>query len=186
MKKIFIISDTHWTDRSNWIVEYIKKWNTLVGKDDTVFHLGDIAHNKNALPRLKQLNGHKILITGNHDAYSTSIYKEYFAEIHTHYLLRINGKCYRRGNVLLTHAPVCPEWKQCPWNGGPDNAELYTTYRNTIYANIHGHFHQYGISRFRHANTQYHESVPYTLFTVYDKLIELPHLIWDVDHQKAA
>lgn len=49
--------------------EIVRRWNTVVGSDDVVFHLGDVALGpwedwKNWLP---QLNGHKILVVGNHE-----------------------------------------------------------------------------------------------------------------------
>ena len=47
----------------------INNWNNVVGQDDTVFHLGDFAFGGSELWNgvLNQLNGHKILIVGNHD-----------------------------------------------------------------------------------------------------------------------
>lgn len=48
----------------------IRNWNSVVGKDDHVWHLGDFAYksSENAAVFLKKLNGHKHLIMGNHDA----------------------------------------------------------------------------------------------------------------------
>ncbi len=47
----------------------IERWNSVVDKDDTVFHLGDVAlgpiHDSLAL--IKRLNGYKYLVPGNHD-----------------------------------------------------------------------------------------------------------------------
>lgn len=47
----------------------VERWNTMVGPDDTVYHLGDAVmggfdKNKHYIGRL---NGYKILISGNHD-----------------------------------------------------------------------------------------------------------------------
>ena len=47
--------------------DLIKKWNDTVGTDDEVWYLGDFAMGKKALPVVKQLNGIKFLISGNHD-----------------------------------------------------------------------------------------------------------------------
>jgi len=48
----------------------IKKWNETVSDNDTIFHLGDVSY-KIDLDRtfeiLRQLNGKKYLIIGNHD-----------------------------------------------------------------------------------------------------------------------
>lgn len=52
--------------------EIIRRWNNKVGPEDTVYILGDIvwkARNDDAPKILKQLNGHKILIKGNHDQF---------------------------------------------------------------------------------------------------------------------
>lgn len=48
--------------------ELIKRWNEVISKEDTVFHLGDFAFGgaeiwNKTLPRL---NGHIVLILGNH------------------------------------------------------------------------------------------------------------------------
>lgn len=47
----------------------IENWNNVVGIDDTVYILGDISwHNSTkTIEILKQLNGSKVLIKGNHD-----------------------------------------------------------------------------------------------------------------------
>ena len=79
---LFFTSDTHF-DHKN-ILKYCKRpfssveemnqglidnWNSVVGKDDTVFHLGDVTFggNTNLIKYVSQLNGHIILIKGNHD-----------------------------------------------------------------------------------------------------------------------
>jgi len=83
MTKIFIVSDTHFNHSTmieqGWrgfrTVEsmnefIISQWNKTVGKEDTVYHLGDVVMNikehfyTNILPRL---NGKIIFIRGNHD-----------------------------------------------------------------------------------------------------------------------
>lgn len=48
----------------------IENWNSIVKPYDIVWHLGDVGMGGLArfLPQLKQLNGRKHLITGNHDA----------------------------------------------------------------------------------------------------------------------
>ncbi len=66
----------------------------MVKPNDTVFHLGDVALGTIAdtLPLIKQLNGYKILLPGNHDRISMHFkqthrerfmpeYKKYFDEI---------------------------------------------------------------------------------------------------------
>lgn len=49
--------------------EIIRRWNAVVGLNDTVYHLGDIALGPidKSLAKVSRLNGHKIAILGNHD-----------------------------------------------------------------------------------------------------------------------
>ena len=87
MGNIWFTSDTHFGHAN--IIKYdkrpfesieehdealITRWNTVVGKGDVVYHLGDVAwHNKviDVEALLRRLNGTKILITGNHDKDAT-------------------------------------------------------------------------------------------------------------------
>ena len=57
----------------------VVNWNSRVQPDDTVFILGDLTMTdcELALKYLKMLNGHKILIPGNHDTY---VFKNSFPE----------------------------------------------------------------------------------------------------------
>lgn len=49
--------------------EIVNRWNSVVGPDDVVYHLGDVALGPidQSLAQVGRLNGHKILINGNHD-----------------------------------------------------------------------------------------------------------------------
>lgn len=50
--------------------DMIRNWNEIVGKHDTVFHLGDFAHRATAEHQravFNKLHGRKFLIIGNHD-----------------------------------------------------------------------------------------------------------------------
>ena len=80
-KNIYFTSDTHFghasilnfckrpfKDVDEMNEELIKRWNEVISKEDTVFHLGDFAFGgveiwNKTLPRL---NGHIVLILGNH------------------------------------------------------------------------------------------------------------------------
>lgn len=78
----FYIADPHWGHQNvmgfdsrpfNTIEEndmvLIGNWNNVVGIDDTVYILGDIGWygSTKMIEILKQLNGNKVLIKGNHD-----------------------------------------------------------------------------------------------------------------------
>lgn len=79
MRKTFFIGDTHFggfpglniEDGRPKIMTAIKMWNDVVGKNDIVFHLGDVANPEmpsNVLMKtIASLNGIKYLIMGNHD-----------------------------------------------------------------------------------------------------------------------
>ena len=48
----------------------VENWNSVVGKDDVVWHLGDVFYGtepKLARKTFESLNGHKRLLLGNHD-----------------------------------------------------------------------------------------------------------------------
>jgi calcineurin-like phosphoesterase family protein len=48
--------------------EIINRYNSIVGVDDVVYHLGDFAFNHKVIPGLLgRMNGKKHLISGNHD-----------------------------------------------------------------------------------------------------------------------
>jgi len=78
-KKRFFISDTHWSDdrfdlfyrpfktvkeQDDYMVE---KWNSVVGKDDEVWHLGDFSTTDKGLDVVSRLNGKIHLVKGNYD-----------------------------------------------------------------------------------------------------------------------
>ena len=50
-------------------IKMIENWNSVVSKNDLVIHLGDfaLAHFDISKNILENLNGHKIIIKGNHD-----------------------------------------------------------------------------------------------------------------------
>lgn len=116
---IFYTSDTHYGHRN--VIAYsnrpfanieemdevlVTNWNTVVKPQDTVFHLGDVSFSSR--PRTKEivqsLNGHKILIMGNHDLpRSVDFWHEAgFEEVH-----KLGyGKTYEAGpNLQLCHYP---------------------------------------------------------------------------------
>lgn len=133
--RTFVISDTHFGHaniltfkkangeplRSFSSVEEMDEhmvacWNKVVRPQDKVYHLGDCVINRRCLPILARLNGHKRLVRGNHDLFSTQDFMQYFEEI---YGVRVLPKL----GVILSHIPIHPEslsrWK----------------------CNIHGHLH---------------------------------------------
>ena len=80
--KVFFTSDTHFNhqniiascnrpfkDEEEMNEVLIENWNSVVTKDSVIFHLGDFAWGNKSkwIPICKRLNGHIVLILGNHD-----------------------------------------------------------------------------------------------------------------------
>lgn len=112
----------------------IDNWNSVVGSNDLVYHLGDVyfGDGKKALPKL---NGKKHLILGNHDKWGDSSLNGVFSKISI--WKRINEL-----NVLMTHVPI-------------DQHELLRPYDNPSrpwFINLHGHTHDQIVSSERHIN----------------------------------
>lgn len=87
----------------------ISNWNRKVTKEDTVYILGDFAYKtteNNVLSILNRLNGHKILITGNHDKIilQSSVLRNHFDKIVPYLEIKDNGKM-----IVLFHYPIS-EW----------------------------------------------------------------------------
>lgn len=118
----YFTSDTHWGHRR--IIQYsnrpftsveemdlalIKNWNTSVGPDDHIYHLGDFAF---ATPSridwiLSQLNGHKHFIYGNHDetiAANKSL-QDHFESVNDYLEIKI-GPSNDQHKTILCHFPM--------------------------------------------------------------------------------
>ncbi len=141
MSNIFFISDTHFGHESCYTKFFledgctllrphgsaaagdeamVENWNKTVGPKDKVYHLGDIAMSKKALPILSRLNGEKVLIKGNHDIEKLSVYAQYFKDV--------RGS-HQFDGMLLTHIPVHPQ-SLARWG-----------------FNVHGHLHSYRVTK---------------------------------------
>lgn len=140
--KIWFTSDTHFGHKNiltfcerpfNSVEEMdnaiIERWNSKVGKNDIVFHLGDFAFasNKRWQELIYKLNGKIYLILGNHDVvrWPGNYTMQLFDRVENQIMLKIDNK-YK---VYLNHFPfLC-------YDG---------TYRNPEDCTIqlHGHVHQ--------------------------------------------
>lgn len=135
MKKIYVTSDTHFNH--NNIIEYcnrpfnsieemnetiIKNWNDTITNDDYVFFLGDfcLGNRENLIELGHKLNGHKILIMGNHDRVSATAFKDAgFETIH------------KKGVIVkFDEFDITIQFSHAP----KYNDEL-------VYPNVHGHVH---------------------------------------------
>ena len=138
--KTYITSDLHWGHKNimNFCpvsrarfrndLDYmneamVKEWNDLIEPEDLVYILGDVAFlpAQKAVEYMRRLNGHKILVQGNHDRklLQDPAFRNEFVEIH-HYL-DIN---YAGTKVVMLHYPIA-EWDQM--------------HRGSVH--FHGHLH---------------------------------------------
>ena len=113
--------------------EIIRRWNSVVQPGDTTFILGDVAfcNAEKAVNHLQRLNGHKILIAGNHDAklVKNEQFCKEFVSIHDYYTMHDNEV-----KVVMFHYPIA-EWDQM--------------HRGSVH--FHGHLHGgvSGMERYR-------------------------------------
>lgn len=119
MGKIFLISDTHFNNDN--IIHYcnrpftnademnealIANWNSVVGPDDEVYHLGDFIMGlaDNVVPILRRLNGKIHLVRGNHDTKrKLAIYEQYPEKID---IQDIKYLQYKSLFFILCHFPI--------------------------------------------------------------------------------
>lgn len=100
----------------------IRRWNSVVQGDDLVIHLGDVVlsnKTKYFAELIKQLNGRKILVRGNHDRKS----------IHWYLTHGFDFVCdnFSIGHIIFTHRPI-------------PKGEFLAMPKYKL--NIHGHNHQ--------------------------------------------
>lgn len=142
MSEVFFISDMHFGHKGiikfsetkpfrdfatieEHDAELVKRWNSVISKNDTVYVLGDFCLGKRNLAIAGELNGKKKLVAGNHDMHSTVDYLKYFTKVY--------GACEYKGTIL-THIPVHPG--------------QFSRY----FMNIHGHLHNRKIDDYRYFN----------------------------------
>lgn len=107
----------------------IKRWNEIVTPEDHVYHLGDVAINKQIIKHglTNRLMGHKRLVRGNHDICDTKLYLEGgFQDI---YGVRVfqptsfKWAALDAKGFVLSHIPIHPKSLKEGW------------------INVHGHLH---------------------------------------------
>lgn len=163
MNKIHIISDTHFghakildfeagarsfasiKDHDDALVD---NWNSVVNKNDTVWHLGDVLFGGNSFDILGRLNGIKKLVMGNHDRYPMNKYLEHFSQVFG---------AAKIDNCILTHVPIHP-------------SQFYR-----FRGNIHGHLHSNIIDDARYVNVSA-EQVNLTPVLLSEVLARLPEI----------
>lgn len=122
MRNIFFTSDTHFghdkilkfTEPSGALLRpeftstaemdetIVQNWNSVVGPEDIVYHLGDVTMRAVNLPIVARLNGTKILILGNHDKGTFTEYFAHFSNVKALHNLSNEG-------LMLSHIPIHPD-----------------------------------------------------------------------------
>ncbi len=128
-------------EHDQWIVD---QWNSVVGKRDVTYVLGDVAFSREALAKLSLMRGMKRLILGNHDRFPLEEYGKYFISIH--------GFTKKYG-AWLSHCPINPD-------------ELRGKF------NIHGHVHHNSIQdpRYFNACVENLNGVPISNYDIWKEL----------------
>lgn len=100
----------HYQGVSDMDQSMIRDWNALVSPEDEVYMLGDVAFSnaEKAVAILKQLNGRKILVEGNHDKKNLRDrdFRACFERIHSYLDMNHNGV-----KIIMCHYPFA-EWDQ--------------------------------------------------------------------------
>lgn len=118
-KKIWFTSDTHFGHDKEFLYgprgfasigqhdwEIIRNWNSVVGPDDEVYHLGDmmLVDNEKGLHCVGMLNGHIHIILGNHDTETRAeLYKRRPNVVEVTYATQLR---YKKNYFFLCHYPV--------------------------------------------------------------------------------
>lgn len=139
MNKQFFIADMHFgheriipmcnrpfKNTKEMELKMIENWNKKIDTNDTVYILGDFSFKlkkEEAIQILRQLNGHKVLIKGNHDKYvGQRDFDECFDGIYN--LLQITEN---KVQITLCHYPIID------YPGMHYGAKM-------IYGHIHNHY----------------------------------------------
>ena len=82
----------------------ITNWNNVISNGDTVYVLGDVIFYSKYNDIVKQLNGHKILIRGNHDRETNSKYMHIgFSDIKEYNKIKVKLENGKEVKVILSH-----------------------------------------------------------------------------------
>lgn len=115
-ERVFFTSDTHYFHTA--IIKYCERpfksveamneaiignWNSVVGPEDTVFHIGDFGLGPTVALKdiFQRLNGEIYLIMGNHDFRQTKGVLSMFKEVHLERLIEVE-----KTKIILNHYPM--------------------------------------------------------------------------------
>lgn len=171
-KKIFLTSDTHFGHMKEFLygprgfkssLEHdeavIRNWNSIVGPNDDVYHLGDVmlGDNDYGMKCLSRLNGNIHLVLGNHDTDTRiELYESCPNIVEIVHAAQIK---YKKNYFFLCHYPVI--------TANYDDQKAWAKHL----INLHGHTHS--------QNTFFNNN-PYMYNVALDAHDNFPVLIDDI------
>lgn len=104
--KVIEFCNRPWANVQEMNEGLIANWNSVVGKRDKIYVLGDFCFGSHNRPKeiLPRLNGYKILVRGNHDHSARKMLAAGFDSVIENETLRLPDGT----NVLLSHFPYYP------------------------------------------------------------------------------
>lgn len=138
----------------------IERWNAVVGADDLVLHLGDLALGPIAesIALTAQLNGHRMLVPGNHDRVSPATqsqraverFRPMYEQAGWTVLPEVLADTRHGRRLLASHYP---------YSGDTTGVERHSTHRpaDAGIPLIHGHTHEHGFGA--HGTHEFHVGV---------------------------
>lgn len=113
-----------------WIIDHI---NSVVGKNDDLFLLGDVSlgSKEKTEKLLDKIHGNKHLIPGNHD--NNILHSTRFVEITQIKDFNFNSESYPNIHIVLCHYPLAS------WNRKPHDSMH-------LYGHVHGRYNNPGLS----------------------------------------
>ena len=122
-----------WKNAQEMDEALIKSWNETVGREDTVFLLGDFSNYDDPIKNQRiwnKLNGKKKLIVGNHDTLKRIDERNFpFGKIAFPSCITVNTANWE---LFLTHFP-CIDWtNKCKWINGEQ-----VDYSIQLYGHVH-------------------------------------------------
>ena len=84
--------------------EIITRFNSVIKPGDTLYLLGDLGWTSEGFRKIREINGSKIAVLGNHDRQTIDEYRSMFVSVHG----ALNIELAKR-RFMLTHIPVHPD-----------------------------------------------------------------------------
>jgi calcineurin-like phosphoesterase family protein len=185
MENIFFTADHHFGHRG--IIEYasrpfsnpeemdehlIEQWNAVVGKNDRVYHLGDVSFRKPDATHeiLSRLHGIKYLVKGNHDRINRMV-EDHWLWVKDYHELRIGSQ-----KIILCHYP-------------------FDTWNKAHYGSWHLHGHSHGsltstrggrldIGVDKEWETKHQRFVPWHFDEIAEYMANFDYNLYPVDHHR--